>query len=308
MAERIRSRKIIQASIGLLAGFLIPSQCGAAELKMRSIPADYGASPKIIGGKLAKQTEWPATLVFTTDSGDFCTATIVGERILITAAHCVVENSVGQVTWNNKHIKVDCKPHPHYDDRPRSSNDLPCHLRVFSTEFGACTADVALCVPVCEPGSPDCVRNFEPAGGKFERIKLSSPAAIKDQSIVLLGYGCIHPNEKPTGDLTVGPAQVIQMSEPQAPASTGSNNALRRFIVTKGSGLCNGDSGGAAYSSRTKSSREIIGINSRGNLTSGSDLVNLTDPEIVSFFEDFASKNDGLEICGRDPKATNCLF
>jgi hypothetical protein len=72
-------------------------------------------------------------------------------------------------------------------------------------------------------------------------------------------------------------------------------------------GVCFGDSGGAGYSSGEPRSREIVGINSRGNLSKGSDLVNVLDARIVNFFKDFSSTK-GVRICGLDPTAVNCTF
>lgn len=280
--------------VGACVLLFICGQCDAADLKMTPIPSDFETSPKILGGRPAIPADWPATRVFISDSGYYCTATVIGERTLVTAAHCIIENPRGVVTWNNQHVTVICKPHPEYNDAPRYSGDLQCHLRVFPTEFSSCTADIALCSPAED-------KTFAAIGGKFERIKPNPPVAIKGENITLLGYGCVSPSVKITGVLSVGTAKVIQMPKPH------SGSALEQFILTDGAASCDGDSGGAAYSSEIRKSREIVGINSRGNLSKGSDLVNVLDPRIVQFFRDFSPPN-ALQICGLDQAARNCAF
>lgn len=287
--------------LGALLLIAICSQCEAAELKMQHIPADFGASPKILGGAPATRADWPATLIFTTDSGDYCTATVIGEQILVTAAHCVISDSIGQVTWNNDHIKVNCTPDQDYVDSPRFPGDLPCHLRLYPYEFAACTADVALCVIA----KTSDIKKFAPSVGHYERIKRAAPAALAGQKITLLGYGCVNPSIKLNGVLSFGSAKINHMSSPDASADH--DPTLSRFILTEGAGVCNGDSGGAGYSSADKNTREIVGINSRGNLTKGSDLVNAVDARIVSFFQQFRTKNTTV-ICGLDDLAKNCAF
>jgi secreted trypsin-like serine protease len=274
-------------------------QTEAAELKMQHIRPDFGASPKILGGVTAKRADWPATLVFTTDSGDYCTATVIGERVIITAAHCIVDNRVGQVTWNNDHIRVNCAPHDEYIDSPRFQGDLACHLRLLPDEFAACTADVALCVIA------DSERKFAPNVGRYERIRKTSPAAVVGNKVTLLGYGCTDESIKSNGVLSFGPAAIEHMSSPDPSADH--DTTLARFMETHGVGVCNGDSGGAAYSTVDKKAREIIGINSRGNLTKGSDLVNVVDARIAAFLKKFGEANQ-LLICGVDEAATNCAF
>jgi trypsin len=304
---RMAGRKriaILAVSTVLLVFFGNRSEAG--ELQMRHVPVDFGASPKILGGQTATPSDWPATLVFTTDSGDYCTATVIGERILVTAAHCIVDNSVGQVTWNNDHVKVNCEHHKDYDDSPIASNPLPCHLRAFPNEFLACTADIALCIVA------DDNKKFTPSVGRYERIRTASPAAVAGTKITLLGYGCVAAGVKTNGILSFGPAKITHMSQPDPSADL--DKTLGKFILTEGVGVCNGDSGGAGYSSTDKQTREIVGINARGNLTKGSNLVNVVDSRIAQFFTEFFAdrknykEKDKTPICGLDPEAMNCAF
>jgi hypothetical protein len=232
------------------------------------------------------------------DSGDQCTATAVGDQILITAAHCVARSPSGVVVWNNRNIRLQCTTHPDYNDSPRQAGDLPCHLRVYASEIAACTADVALCRTANGAALASSV-------GRFERVKAAPPAVVEHEKISLLGYGCTDAKTKPTGDLSIGAATVKHSSVPGASASP--DKTFDEFIQTEGAGVCYGDSGGAGFTSADPKSREIIGINSRGNLSSGSSLVNVKDPRIAKFLTDFSCSN-GISICGLDPKANNCAF
>jgi hypothetical protein len=270
----------------------------AGEFRMHSIPDNFGAAPKILGGVLAKREDWPATLVFTAESGERCTATVIGDQILITAAHCVVPTLSGKVVWNNRNVGVQCTTHPEYDDSPGFDARLPCHQRVYAAEIAACTADVALCRTT--NGAV-----FASSAGRFERVKSAPPAVVEREKISLLGYGCVNAGTKPTGDLSTGPAQVLHTSVPGASANP--EKSFDEFIQTKGAGVCYGDSGGAGYTNSDPKSREIVGINSRGNLSHGSSLVNVKDPRIAKFLTDFSSSSGAL-ICGLDSGAKNCAF
>lgn len=286
----------VLAGAALIA--LAAANAAAGDFRMERIPDSLGATPKILGGVRAVRKDWPATLVFTDDGGDQCTATAVGDQILITAAHCVARSPSGVVVWNNRNIRLQCTTHPDYNDEPRQTGDLPCHLRVYASEIAACTADVALCRTTNGAVLASSV-------GHFERVKSTPPAVVEHKKISLLGYGCIDVNTKPTGDLSIGTATVMHSSVPGASANP--EKTFDEFIRTMGAGVCYGDSGGAGFTTSDPKTREIVGISSRGNLSSGSSLVNIKDPRIAKFLTDFSSSN-GISICGLDPKANNCAF
>jgi secreted trypsin-like serine protease len=283
---------------GLAFVALGAANAAAGEFRMDRIGNGRGVTPKIIGGVRADRNVWPATLVFTDDGGGPCTATAIGDQVLITAAHCVVQSPSGLVVWNNVNVRLQCTIHPDYNDAPREGNGLACHLRVHANEIAACTADVALCQTTGGAVLASSV-------ARFERIKAAPPAVAQNAKMALLGYGCSSAKSKPSGDLSVGSATVQHLSVPGASADP--NKSFDEFIQTAGAGVCYGDSGGAGFTNTDPKKREIVGVVSRGNLSSGSSLVNLKDPRIAKFLTDFSSTK-GISICGLDPAAKNCTF
>jgi hypothetical protein len=267
----------------------------AADLDMLPIPEDNAVNPQIINAnRRATREAWPVTLPFTSEEGARCTATAVSETAVITAAHCVGENPTAHVTLGDTRVRVTCEHHPDYDDAPRNGN-LKCHLMRGDRDIVACTADIAICVTV----PPKTISITE----KFERIRKSAPGAVVNNKIALLGYGCLVEGGPIQKDLMEGDPVVIRVSVPGV-SKAHPDRAYEEFIETGGSAACGGDSGGAGYNSTNKDTREIIGIASRGNLSTKSYLVNVLDPRIANWLTNFS----GARICGIHPDAINCRF
>ena len=285
---------IIAGCLSILLVGVEPS--GADDVLLVPIPEDAGLSPKIINGNKAKRADWPATLTFTSDAGE-CTATAIGERVIVTAAHCVGDRSKVQVLLSNEITDLTCEHHRDYNDHP-PGKIFACHKMVAPEDIVSCTADIALCVA-------DAKQTIPTTGRKFERIKVTPPGATPHQPITLLGYGCITAGGQMSVDLNVGTPEVVWTSRPNA--SKNPKDSYEEFIKTKGAATCQGDSGGAGYSTADPNSREIIAISSRGNLSTDSFLVNVLDQRIIDFFGEFSQRHGAL-ICGRDSHAMNCVF
>src|SRR5262245_57061176 len=74
------------------------TRVGAAELVMRA-PDSPGGTPEIVGGRPANPEEWRASFGY--DRGDMlCSATAIGARTILTAAHCIAAAASGSVTAN----------------------------------------------------------------------------------------------------------------------------------------------------------------------------------------------------------------
>lgn len=156
---------------------LVPQVCGAqtqgAELILTRPPDPTAASPEIIGGKPTSATEWPATFKYTGTGGKICTATAIGPRVLLTAAHCIGSVTSGKIEDS---VVIDCKKH----DAERYGYDM------------------ALCVS--QATIP--VLNGRP----YETLYVAAKPK-QDEMLTLLGYGCTT-NSGPVGFLYKGSSPV----------------------------------------------------------------------------------------------------
>lgn len=172
----------------LAAVFLIASACpsvGAQTLELRRPDPATEATPEIIGGRKADLATWPATFVFNSASGKRCTATVVGPRVVLTAAHCVTGAVDGRIVDTS--LRLACQPHDYY-----SSGSL---------------YDIALCVT---SGVVKLERD-----APYETIEATKGPA-KRGALTLLGYGCVSPNG-PGGTLYEGASYVQQVADPKRP-------------------------------------------------------------------------------------------
>ena len=136
-------------------------------------------SPVLINGEFPEADEFPEVVqVFGQDQRGrwSCTATIIGSRVVMTAAHCVGEH-MGELQMADG-TALQCEQHPIYD-------------------AGNQDADIALCV----------------AKKKFEvvpAVLAKEPMAVGDQ-VQLSGYGCTNSNRQGAGALRVGFSHAVEI-------------------------------------------------------------------------------------------------
>ncbi len=231
---------------------------------------------QIIGGEPLIAAHWPATLKYYFVGADkqtyTCTSTIIGEKVLVTAAHCIGAGKIAEVRLPFGSSKVLCDHYPEYD--------------------GNVIGDVALCRTL---DNGPFKANFP-----FENIDLSGSRVRKGASIFLAGYGCRTVDQELSGTLYGGFGKV------QYVAKSDNEHHLSREGVT----ICPGDSGGGAYAledvSNLKGKRYFVAINSAWTkMTLTSHLAPLHTSQIVAFVKSWA-KERGLKICGVDADARNC--
>lgn len=170
------------------------------------IEAEAGSDVQVIGATPAAAGEWPATFRFSR-GGKFCTSTLVGERAILTAAHCVGDKQSGTIKIAGRATSVQCRRHPYYQSN--------AHY------------DVALCLAAAKIVLPN--------GAKYE--SLNGDASLPDvgTSITLLGFGCRRVGGGgSSGALYQGQAQLTLAK-------------FVYISTLGGAAVCFGDSGGAAY-------------------------------------------------------------
>jgi len=244
---------------------------------------------RVIGGTPAIRKDWPGTLRFQTLIANRlinCTSTVVGDHVLLTAAHCVEKDGArGSALFGDSAVNVTCSQHPKF----KGAN--ACLAATTPEEFSGCAPDVALCRS----------DNAVPAAmGPFESVNIADLAVAQKAKIILLGYGCTAANGPISTVLQVGQADIRYLGK------IGAASPLAEYLIADGgSAICSGDSGGASFDSTDPKSRKIIAIISRGNLSTTSYLVNTSDPVIVDFLREWRLAAQ-LKICGLDPGVDNC--
>lgn len=237
--------------------------------KMAGLSADRTVqlmvqSPLLIGGKPADTAEWPAS-VYAKAGNSACSATLVGERVLFMAAHCMDNGGSVSFTAHANAYKAKCAHHPEY-----RGND---------------TADWALCF-VDRPVT----------GVPFEVLGTEIHVAM-NSTLLLSGYGCVKPGGGGGNDgiFRIGNATVKALP-------SGKNYD----IATKGgAALCFGDSGGSAYLVTDKA-RSIVGVNSRGDISTMSYLPSVASPSFISWAREWAYDAGNSRLCGVHDDALGC--
>lgn len=220
----------------------------------------------LIGGRPADPAEWPAS-VYASMGDSKCTGTVVGEKVLLIAAHCVGNGRNASFPAGGGQYVATCTHHPNY------ASDS--------------TSDYALCKTV------SVIANIQ-----YERVQTDPSVLAVGKEVLLTGYGCVNPGGGGGNDGTyrIGEANITSLHQ-----------GNQDIVTRGGAALCYGDSGGPAffYLDAAKKDRVQISVNSRGNIKDTSYLSSLSGGRFKSWAEGWRTQN-GVKICGLDADAKGC--
>jgi hypothetical protein len=208
------------------------------------------SSAQLYNGYRVKGTDWPALALAAFDYVDnlgrpatyTCTATLLGPRVLLTAAHCVDMGKKSQfrtahLIAGERTIKVYCDPDPRYFESdpnglaPRNSYDFAlCEL----SWQGATTP-----VPLTKI--------------TFETIDVTTPLKRQDP-VVMVGYGCANMSvEDHSRIVFVTDLKMLRAAGETIELGVGEEKGTPATVRTrspkgKEPALCKGDSGGPMLS------------------------------------------------------------
>lgn len=238
--------------------------------------------PPPTGPVLIKGTEvvdpklFPASFYTSSQGGRRCTSTLIGAKVVLTAAHCVANGGTIKLRLQSKQYEGTCAHSPKYDP----------------TKSPAFTADYSLCL------LKTAIESLP-----YESVNTDPGLVHRNDKILLTGYGCT--KSEGFGHGSGGSDDIYRIGE--APV-VGLPKGASNYYKTKGEvAVCFGDSGGPAFAYRdvAKKDRVQVSVNSRGTIVDESYLSSTSTPDALAFLTDFTAKN-GVAICGVTPGASGC--
>jgi Trypsin len=242
-----------------------------------------GNGPFVMNAQVVDTAQWPATFrgTFTIAQKAYnCTATLVSDRALLTAAHCVADG--GQVV-----LRRSTGPDPAGTWRGRCERAPGGYPGVISADWALCRMDQP--VPATH----------------YERISLQAPSLAVGDSLRVAGFGCTERDKPADGLYRIGRLHVQHLP--------GGFDGHPHFIVSRpafavgDAAICQGDSGGPSFVTLATGRRLIVAVNSHHD-TEGkgvSMLSALWTEQGARFVRDWAERH-GERLCGEHANAQNC--
>jgi hypothetical protein len=254
----------------LVAGLDVNAQQTTEFYQLSELTMDPNAQPTVIGARKVDPSLYAASFF---PKNLQCTSSLVGPRVLLTAAHCVTPGAMISLKVKQTAYSAVCDQAPGYHPKTNRSPDY------------------ALCLVATEI-------NETPY---FETVSIEPSRLKVGQQILLTGFGCTKAGGG--GDTSGTVYRVGESVINTLPTSTDDR------IVTKGqAAVCFGDSGGPGFLQRKGDDggpRIQVSVNAVGNIKDVSGLASLSTPAAVGFLRDWSSKK-AVSICGVHATATKC--
>lgn len=247
--------------------------------------------PTLIKGRIADPKEFPAS-VYAQMGNSRCTATVVGERTLLIAAHCVRDGGTANFKADGIQYSSTCTHSPLYSQKAWEKVRTQIELGQVSEHADKvnATADWALCLV-----------NKTVINIQYENLNTDPSLLSIGDELLLSGYGCTQPGGSGgnDGNYRIGEAKITDLP-------SGSDNDITTYGGVPGAALCYGDSGGPAFFiDKLSKKRVVVSVNSRGNIKDTSYLPSVSTSQFKSFLTSWSNKT-GQKICGYHKEAKNC--
>lgn len=222
----------------------------------------------LINGRPVRPEDFPTVYRMTT--GGTCTAALVGEAALLTAAHCVDHESRIRFVLGGRSIRGYCEHTPGYASSKGSEDWAMCLLE------------------------------FPVVGIRYETLDLGQIPTV-GTAVRLTGYGCTFKDGPLDGMLRIGHSRIVAKPDHTAFPIESSTIYTRSDVVEGEAVLCPGDSGGPLFlylGNDDDSARSIVGVNSRTTYEYGVSLFAAVASNAGKrFFEDWSSRY-AQRVCG----------
>lgn len=216
---------------------------------------------------------WTSTVLFTSPSGSICSSTVIGARVILTAASCTESLQAGDPNDKKQNyakigdtlFALSCEQHPAYKTDP--------------------SADFALCL---------ATHSF--TSSNIERINTDQKKLSLGTNVTMVGYGCRVKDgiDRRLGELTKGNAIINKLPD-----------QTTQYAIVTGAVACFGDSGGGTYLS-TPEKRILVGVNSRSDLREQSWISLTSSQTFLEWARRWATVHQ-VGLCGISDEAS-CHF